>query len=392
MLNRQGSANRVLLITETAFAPPRQGDAAVVNEYAQAVLQAASILDVCHLHDPSQLDIDYIAMRRITDNLDIYGEPDCGRTTKSLNPDDWCPDGFADRALAMVDALRPAVVIAQTPMLAKCLRRLRTLSHHPVLAMSVCDIYESRGEKWAARGIRHPWFSTTHEHERAAWYSADVLLVLERGEWEEVLRSCPGKTVWHVAHRPQGTWQGTGDRHTIIYVGALNDENVGGLRDFIEIAFPIIRRRHGHAKLLAAGRAPQALNSRRAHRGIEIGGVVSSVAEIYASGSIAINPTPVGTGQSIKTVEALAYGRCVVTLEAGARGFPRSFPGLFIADSVEHMGSLISDLMEDKIVLERHMHGAFTASQHDDRLTAAAAVSRLLDRAADRLSTERSRG
>lgn len=366
--------------------PARQGDAAVVHEIAQAFLDAGCELSVCHLEDPGQLDVDYESMRRLVADLTVLPQrPETYRQTLSLDPDDWCPDEFSELALDVAREFLPDVVVVQTPMLAKCLRLLKANSLAPVTAMSVIDIYEGRREKWERQGISHPWFSTTRELEDKAWSSADVLLVLQSRELEQIQKRCRSVDAWHVPHLPTRAWHEPADAKTILYIGADNDENKIGLTRFVDECFVAIKEQHPDAKFIAAGRAAEVLSNRSLPNDVSILGVIDpqDLPQFYAKGTIAVNPTPIGTGQAIKTIEGLANGRCVVAFPTGIGGLALDTPGLSVASDYPEMGKMVMRLLDDADELPTLNRQVFEAStaRYKSEPSAALAVERLCARA-----------
>lgn len=54
--------------------------------------------------------------------------------------------------------------------------------------------------------------------------------------------------------------------------------------------------------------------------GIRLLGQVENLAPVYRSATVVVNPVLFGTGLKIKTIEALGFGKALVTTKAGAEG------------------------------------------------------------------------
>jgi glycosyltransferase involved in cell wall biosynthesis len=63
---------------------------------------------------------------------------------------------------------------------------------------------------------------------------------------------------------------------------------------------------------------------------VQLMGIVPSPREIYQVSLFMINPMLSGTGLKIKTVEAMAHGRAIISTPAGVEGMGRA-PGVSVA-------------------------------------------------------------
>ena len=74
------------------------------------------------------------------------------------------------------------------------------------------------------------------------------------------------------------------------------------------------------ARLLIAGSLCRAIAD---GPGLEKLGIIPDMASAYRNAWVAVNPVYIGSGQSVKTVEALGYCVPLVTTTTGARGLER---------------------------------------------------------------------
>ena len=98
--------------------------------------------------------------------------------------------------------------------------------------------------------------------------------------------------------------------------------NMKGLQDFLQFAWPTVRRQMPQAELVVAGAAGEALDP--VPEGVRVLGRVEDVGPLYAGAQLVINPAVAGTGLKIKTVEALRHLRPVVCWPAGTDGVPQA--------------------------------------------------------------------
>lgn len=128
----------------------------------------------------------------------------------------------------------------------------------------------------------------------------------------------------------------------VLFVGSSYLPNLVGLRWFIEFVWPRVAEAGltldvvGAAGLMLAKPHPDA---------VQVHGVVADLGQAYAAADICINPVRFGSGLKIKTVEALAYGRPLVTTAHGMRGL-QAFEGraFLVADTAAEFAVTLIDL------------------------------------------------
>ena len=67
----------------------------------------------------------------------------------------------------------------------------------------------------------------------------------------------------------------------------------------------------------------------------------------YRQAAVVINPVPYGSGLKIKSVEALAFGKCLVTSQAGVSGLEDDLGTPFYVSEIEAMDASIVPLLLD---------------------------------------------
>ena len=122
--------------------------------------------------------------------------------------------------------------------------------------------------------------------------------------------------------------------------------NVQGLDWFMGSVLPKIRAQIPDCGLIIAGEAGKA---RRWPDGVVTLGGLSNIEEAYARASIVINPTLFGTGLAVKNIEALSFGKPLVTTAAGARGVgPKLSSAMRIAADEQRFVSYVVELLHNK--------------------------------------------
>jgi polysaccharide biosynthesis protein PslH len=108
----------------------------------------------------------------------------------------------------------------------------------------------------------------------------------------------------------------------VLFVGNLSfSANTDGLALFVDEAWPIVRRALPNAELSIVGMHPSVMVRELAARnGFALQADVPSLKPFYEQCDVVIAPILFGSGTRIKILEAMAYGRPVVSTTVGAEG------------------------------------------------------------------------
>jgi glycosyltransferase involved in cell wall biosynthesis len=139
------------------------------------------------------------------------------------------------------------------------------------------------------------------------------------------------------------------NEQNLIFYGAMwRKVNSGGAVYFIEQVWPFIRGKKPEIKLYVVGSNPPKKLRKLANDHIIVTGFVDNVAEYYKKCPVAVVPLLAGSGIKVKVIQALSYGKPVVTTSVGAEGIPASeSDGVFIKDEPEKMAQTILWLFEN---------------------------------------------
>ena len=118
--------------------------------------------------------------------------------------------------------------------------------------------------------------------------------------------------------------------------------NVDAVNKFIDEIWPLIIAKHPSATLEIAGRGSEIFNHPQ-HR-IKGLGFVDSLENYYQRQRIMISPLTYGTGLNMKVLEALLYGKVIVTSGISVRGFEDKTPFL-IADTPQKFADFVLALL-----------------------------------------------
>ncbi len=133
--------------------------------------------------------------------------------------------------------------------------------------------------------------------------------------------------------------------YDLVFLGNLNSpNNVAGVQWFITQVMPILKAKQPTLKVLIAGSNPVPLVEELCHKtdGIDLKINPPSAAAIYQSGRVLINPSPTGSGVSIKSLEMLTYQKPIVSTPQGLAGLPdQVHPYFKIATDAQSFASAI---------------------------------------------------
>jgi glycosyltransferase involved in cell wall biosynthesis len=210
------------------------------------------------------------------------------------------------------------------------------------------DVFTDRALKLSARNIKSYYWNLSRAEEARGLARADVILAIQKHEAAFFNELTGGKkrvmVVGHtVALRPLPAPDAA--RHNLLFVGTSYAANVDGAKHFIERVLPLVRRQIPNVRLLVAGTVCGALKADAP--GVELLGVVENLEEAYARAAIVVNPVLTGTGLKTKTVEALGYGKPLVTTACGAEGIEEGAGSAFLmADEPAKMAGHLNGLLE----------------------------------------------
>jgi glycosyltransferase involved in cell wall biosynthesis len=190
------------------------------------------------------------------------------------------------------------------------------------------DLMYRRAGIYDPHGIL-PYCRITKEHEAELLNRADVILAIQENEAKEFREMCPDRQVITVGHWIDNIRKMSCDENSniVMLVGSDNPSNVMGGK-MIAYQWAEVRGELPDAELRVygslGGKLPKV-------EGVYTYGFVQKLERAYATAKLVINPTTLGTGLKIKTVEAMAYGKAVVTTSCGADGI---FNGVCVSNEL----------------------------------------------------------
>jgi glycosyltransferase involved in cell wall biosynthesis len=271
-----------------------------------------------------------------------------GRSVTPLITDYWkrYPKGLNDFVAKLAACYPWKAVIVEYIWLHQATNKLnkdilRLLDTH--------DIQYKRVEEFASRGMKFP-LQITREEESLIFNQFHAVIAIQAVEAAAIKEMCPqlkvltvgssGSTLTVASSRPV--------EGRILYVGGYNGANVDGLRRFLNSVWPRIRAQNPSATLRICGYINRAFLRER-FENVSFLGHKECIEEEYAETALVINPAWIGTGLKIKSIEALAHGKALITTSKGIEGLPKGVEKCtLVTDDDEKFAAELNRLLTDK--------------------------------------------
>jgi hypothetical protein len=182
-----------------------------------------------------------------------------------------------------------------------------------------------------------------YQSEVALMKSADLLICIQKEEHSFVSSQLPDKSVIVVGYSPIEKVLPAANNLNVGTIGSFNTSNVGGLEFFLSAVWPIVLSEVPDAVLLVAGNQSKALTFQ--HPSIKSLGMIDNLESFYNNCSLIINCSIGGSGLKIKTVEAISFGRNIVTWPSGANGVQFGMERIHIVPNPRQFALKIVDVL-----------------------------------------------
>ena len=257
---------------------------------------------------------------------------------------------------AIIDGLQPDTVISQfawscevhTALPAKTFGLIDT---HDVQSERYEKFKEAQ-EKFGAEVIGNiDGYAVDRDTEQLFLSKADACIAISPEERQVLIdmvgaRSavCAGISADH-----QEPMTSPEDGQTVLFIGKNYEANNYGIQHFVQKIWPQVLKACPKARLDVVGTCGDALRSVKA-KNVKVHGSVPSIEEFYQRANVVINTVYFGTGVAVKTIEALARGKAVVSTPVGARGIAniQSSGAMIVGETDEELSAAVSNLLSDR--------------------------------------------
>ncbi len=189
---------------------------------------------------------------------------------------------------------------------------------HVTKLLDLHDIFTNRFGIFKGTGKKNDWFSTWEKEELKGWQRADLILTVNEEERGQIESRSGIKTVFFGHASNDINPLELPESPVLLFVGNRNQSNVDGMQHFLSEVWKQIHAQYPKLRMKVAGRVCEELVE---YPNVELLGVVDRLEDCYRQCSLVINPVRSGTGIAVKCIEAMSYGRPVISTEVGARGF-----------------------------------------------------------------------
>jgi glycosyltransferase involved in cell wall biosynthesis len=270
-----------------------------------------------------------------------------GRPLSPLVIDYWqrYPNGLSEFVAELQSRFAWNAVIVEYIWLHRSIDNLR---NGTLRFLDTHDIQHKRVEEFASRGMVFP-LNISRNEECRIFNRFDAVIAIQAAEANIIKEMCPQLTVLTVGS--SGYFPAASSRPVkgcLLYVGGYNGANIDGLRRFLDRSWPQVVRQLPDATLHVCGNIFRAFPG-QGFANVKFLGHKENLQQEYAEADLVINPVWIGTGLKIKTIEALACGKPLVTTAKGIEGLP---PGAAqsaaLAEDDESFAQTIVQLMTDE--------------------------------------------
>ncbi len=236
-------------------------------------------------------------------------------------------------------------------------------------AILMHDLLSARARRFAAAGapLDMPLIS---EAEEMHWLSgATTVLAAQVREAEEIRPKVTAKVlVTPIVMQPRTLDPEAVTPGRCLFVGSNIAPNRTGLEFLLQAVWPRVREQCPGATLAVAGTVSLGLSDGDAASlpslGIELLGRVASLEAEYARAAVCLVPLLLGTGIKIKLLEALSYGKAIVSTRLGIEGVEAwATEAVSVADDAETFATAIIDLLTDTRLRQRREGAALRLAE-----------------------------
>jgi glycosyltransferase involved in cell wall biosynthesis len=211
------------------------------------------------------------------------------------------------------------------------------------------DLLYEKINSFGQAGLTYSGIELTREQEFDLYCCYDYILCIQQAEYNTVVSALGGEKILLVPHAVQAV--NIGLRTEVGAIGFIGSEflpNCQGLEWFLDEIWPYIYAKYGIGFLIFGNVSSRIRSDLKDQPGVSCRGFVEDIQSAYQELDIVVNPVRAGAGLKIKNIEAMGYGKPLVTTLHGAAGLGEAgCTAYLVANTGEEfkrqLGSLIDD-------------------------------------------------
>ncbi len=318
----------VVLLTHLQILPATQGNRIAVRQMALWLRQAGYRVFLLNQIPPDQIAGDLEELCGLFDH--VYCVDPSGKAPGSRHRRVCDGDRYHENTAACLDRIHESfgihAVIAEYIYMTTAMHRLPAAVKKFVQTI---DVHYRLTEELEHFGITtETRRRITREQEAELLRYADVLIAIQDHEAHLLADLVPDRRVITVGLAADPAWHPStvpANPASVLFTGSQNPLNVRGLQQFMASCWEGIRAQFPAAELRVVGGVCEALDAEFRQRfkdGISYLGVLDDLQAEFNRAAVVVNCTDLGTGLKIKTIEAIARGKAIVSTPAGVEGIP----------------------------------------------------------------------
>lgn len=201
----------------------------------------------------------------------------------------------------------------------------------------------------------------TYMHEKNLLQLYDALIAIQYQEAAVLNHHFPDKKIITALHPITNNFLQQDTSHiysspVLLFVASASQHNIDAVEYFIKNNFDKIVEHDPGVIFNVCGDICNHISYK--HKNIQLYGRVDDLTSFYEKATLVINPVRFGSGLKIKTVDALAFGKCLVTTPNGCEGLFNPEQALVCVDA-ERFGDKIIELLNHRALireLEKKAH------------------------------------
>lgn len=291
------------------------------------------------------------------------------RPTQRLEDFNWAwASAFFNDGVA---SFSPDAIICEYVTMAYLVQGLpRSIRRQTHCLIDTHDLLSYRQSQFASRRQNH-WIDISPDQESAALNVFDTIIAIEAEEAQQMRAMAPQRNVILVGHnvtiadRSDDPADCSTDRTapkqslTVGYLGSNNASNIDAVQSFLRtVAEPLCGQ--SEISFLIAGSVCDAISSSAIGPNVRVLGPVDQVGDFYRLVDAVVNPVEYGTGLKIKSIEAIAFEKPLLSTPYGWSGNPLA--GVTVVPRLIDMVEVLKGWGENRTVFEQTRHEAKSSS------------------------------